>query len=185
MQWKSIEMSTYDFNTNKIQKETKYLNLNKFIILEGILTFHDKRMRDLLDLKLFIDLVDDIRLSRRIYRDIISRGRQMKDVLERYHKFVKPAYNTYIKPTKAYADIIIPRGRSNTINIDLINYYLKFNLSKIFTEVNKYIVKNLSNFKENIGEDKYKEKDKKNKDNIILYEKSTSKELLERKYRIK
>ena len=185
MQWKSIEMSTYDFNTNKIQKEAKYLNLNKFIILEGILAFYDKRMRDLLDLKLFIDLVDDIRLSRRIYRDIISRGRQMKDVLERYHKFVKPAYNTYIKPTKAYADIIIPRGRSNTINIDLINYYLKFNLLKIFTEVNKYIVKNLSNFKENIGEDKYKEKDKKNKDNIILYEKSTSKELLERKYRIK
>ena len=99
MQWKSIEMPTYDFNTNKRQEETKHLNPNKFIIFEGILAFHDKRMRDLMDLKLFIDLDDDIRLSRRIYRDIISRGRQMKDVIERYHKFVKPAYNTYIKPT--------------------------------------------------------------------------------------
>ena len=173
MQWKSIEMPTYDFNTNKRQKETKHLNPNKFIIFEGILAFHDKRMRDLMDLKLFIDLDDDIRLSRRIYRDIISRGRQMKDVLERYHKFVKPAYNMYIKPTKAYADIIIPRGGSNTIAIDLINYYLKFNLAKIFTEVNKNIVEKLSNFNENIGEDKNKEKDK---DNIILFEKSTLKE---------
>ena len=72
MQWKSIEMPTYDFNTNKRQKETLHLNPNKFIIFEGILAFHDKRMRDLMDLKLFIDLDDDIRLSRRIYRDIIS-----------------------------------------------------------------------------------------------------------------
>ena len=109
MKGKSIEMPTYDFATNKRQKETKHLTPNKFIIFEGILAFYDKRMRDLMDIKLFIDLDDDIRLSRRIYRDIISRGRKMEDVLERYHKFVKPAYNTYIKLTKSYADIIIPR----------------------------------------------------------------------------
>ena len=167
MQWKSIEMPTYDFNTNKRQEETKHLNPNKFIIFEGILAFHDKRMRDLMDLKLFIDLDDDIRLSRRIYRDIISRGRQMKDVIERYHKFVKPAYNTYIKPTKAFADIIIPRGGSNTIAIDLINYYLKYNLTKTFP-VHKYIVEKLSNFNEN-------------KDNIILLEENnTCSELLKK-----
>ena len=74
MEWKSIEMPTYDFATNKRQKETKHLKPNKFIIFEGILAFHDKRIRDLMDLKLFVDLDDDMRLSRRIYRDIISRG---------------------------------------------------------------------------------------------------------------
>ena len=168
MQWKSIEMPTYDFNTNKRQKETKHLNPNKFIIFEGILAFHDKRMRDLMDLKLFIDLDDDIRLSRRIYRDIISRGRQMKDVIERYHKFVNPSYNIYIKPTKAYADIIIPRGGSNTIAIDLINYYLKYKLTKVFPEIKNYIVEKLSNHKENIDNDK----EKNNKDNNIIVDKT-------------
>ena len=145
MNWKSIEMPTYDFATNKRQEETIHLKPNKFIIFEGILAFHDKRMRDLMDLKLFIDLDDDIRLSRRIYRDIISRGRKMKDVIERYHKFVKPAYNTFIKPTKAYADIIIPRGGSNTIAIDLINYYLKYKLSNIFPEnIQSFIIDKLN-----------------------------------------
>ena len=86
MNWKSIEMPTYDFATNKRQEETIHLKPNKFIIFEGILAFHDKRMRDLMDLKLFIDLDDDTRLSRRIYRDIISRGRKMENVIERYNK---------------------------------------------------------------------------------------------------
>jgi uridine kinase len=152
MQWKSVDMPTYDFNTNSRQKETIHLNPNKFIIFEGILAFHDKRMRDLMDLKLFIDLDDDIRLSRRIYRDIISRGRKMETVIERYHKFVKPAYNTFIKPTKKYADIIIPRGGSNTIAIDLINYHLKYNMIKMFPEKIDYIIDKLEKCKNNIEE---------------------------------
>ena len=157
MEWKSIEMPTYDFATNKRQKETKHLKPNKFIIFEGILAFHDKRIRDLMDLKLFVDLDDDMRLSRRIYRDIISRGRKMKDVIERYHKFVKPAYNLFIKPTKAYADIIIPRGGSNTIAIDLINCYLKFKLTKIFPETKNFIIDKLSKFKDDENNDNDKE----------------------------
>ena len=176
MQWKSIEMPTYDFATNKRQKETKHLTPNKFIIFEGILAFHDKRMRDLMDLKLFIDLDDDIRLSRRIYRDIISRGRKMKDVLDRYHKFVKPAYNTFIKPTKAYADIIIPRGGSNTIAIDLINYYLKYNLTKVFPEnINKFIVDSLTHNK-----DKIEKENKKNNNTNEIIEKEAIAELLKK-----
>ena len=126
MHWKKIQMPTYDFSTNKRKEYTIQIKPAKVIIFEGILAFYDKRMRDLMDLKLFIDLDDDIRLSRRIYRDIISRGRKMETVLERYHKFVKTAYNNFIKPTKEYADIIIPRGGSNTIAIDLINYHLKY-----------------------------------------------------------
>ena len=131
MQWKKIKMPTYDFATNKRQEKTIELIPTKVIIFEGILAFYDKRMRDLMDLKLFIDLDDDIRLSRRIYRDIISRGRKMDTVLERYHKFVKTAYNNFIKPTKEYADIIMPRGGSNTIAIDLINYHLKYLIGNI------------------------------------------------------
>ena len=150
MQWKSIDMPTYDFTTNRRQEETIHLRPNKFIIFEGILAFHDKRMRDLMDLKLFIDLDDDIRLSRRIYRDIISRGRKMENVIKRYHKFVKPAYDTFIKPTKQFADIIIPRGGSNTIAIDLINYHLKYKLSHLFPEnINKFLLEKLSNNKNN------------------------------------
>ena len=131
MQWKKIQMPTYDFATNKKKKKTIELTPAKVIIFEGILAFYDKRMRDLMDLKIFIDLDDDIRLSRRIYRDIISRGRKMETVLERYHKFVKTAYNNFIKPTKEYADIIIPRGGSNTIAIDLINYHLKYLIGNV------------------------------------------------------
>jgi uridine kinase len=131
MQWKKIQMPTYDFATNKRQEKTIELTPAKVIIFEGIIAFYDKRMRDLMDLKIFIDLDDDIRLSRRIYRDIISRGRKMETVLERYHKFVKTAYNNFIKPTKEYADIIIPRGGSNTIAIDLINYHLKYLIGNV------------------------------------------------------
>ena len=145
MHWKKIQMPTYDFSTNKRKQYTEKIKPAKVIIFEGILAFYDKRMRDLMDLKLFIDLDDDIRLSRRIYRDIISRGREMETVLERYHKFVKTAYNNFIKPTKEYADIIIPRGGSNTIAIDLINYHLK------------YLVQNVTfkNDKDEIIENKY------------------------------
>ena len=169
MKWESIEMPTYDFATNSRQKETKHLKPNKFIIFEGILAFHDKRMRDLMDLKLFIDLDDDIRLSRRIYRDIISRGRKMKDVIDRYHKFVKPAYNSYIKPTKAFADIIIPRGGSNTIAIDLINYYLKFKLSHVFPEnINNLIIEKLSKYKEDSNKNKEQKDLEYTGDDIIL-----------------
>ena len=179
MNWKSIEMPTYDFATNKRQEETIHLKPNKFIIFEGILAFHDKRMRDLMDLKLFIDLDDDIRLSRRIYRDIISRGRKMKDVIERYHKFVKPAYNTFIKPTKAYADIIIPRGGSNTIAIDLINYYLKYKLSNIFPEnIQSFIIDKLNKSEEKKIDEEQKENVKEEEDYVI--KKVVLKELLKK-----
>ena len=171
MQWKKIKMPTYDFATNKRQEKTIELTPTKVIIFEGILAFYDKRMRDLMDLKLFIDLDDDIRLSRRIYRDIISRGRKMETVLERYHKFVKTAYNNFIKPTKEYADIIIPRGGSNTIAIDLINYHLKYLIGNV----------EFKNDKGQIIEKKNDEENKKLvKKNLIkeeFYDKNTIKNL--------
>jgi uridine kinase len=132
MNWREIDMPTYDFKESKRGIETERLKPNHFIIFEGILAFHDKRIRDLMDLKIFVDLDADIRLSRRIYRDIIERGREMNNVIGRYHKFVKPAYETYIHPTRKYADIIIPRGGENTNAIDLIAQYLKVQMKKMF-----------------------------------------------------
>ena len=153
MHWKKIEMPTYDFSTNKRNSYTIDVEPAKVIIFEGILAFYDKRMRDLMDLKLFIDLDDDIRLSRRIYRDIISRGRKMETVLERYHKFVKTAYNNFIRPTKEYADIIIPRGGSNTIAIDLINYHLKYLVSNVVFKNDKDIIMEKNYLKQKVIND--------------------------------
>ena len=168
MHWKKIKMPTYDFATNKRQKDTLTIEPAKVIIFEGILAFYDERMRNLMDLKLFIDLDDDIRLSRRIYRDIIFRGRKMETVLERYHKFVKTAYNNFIKPTKEHADIIIPRGGSNTVAIDLINYHLK------------YLVANVT-FRNDKGEimEKVYISEKKTKDHYMKQWRSDAPEIIE------
>ena len=125
MNWESINMPTYDFTTSSRKEETVKLYPNKIIIFEGILAFHDKKIRDLMDIKIFVDLDGDIRLSRRIYRDIIDRGREMKTVIQRYHKFVKPAFEIFIKPTRKFADIIIPKGGENTNAIDIICQHIK------------------------------------------------------------
>jgi uridine kinase len=139
MNWKSIEMPTYDFTTSSRQPETKKLIPCKFIIFEGILSFYDIRIRNLMNMKIFVDLDDDIRLARRIYRDMTDRGRKMHDIISRYHKFVKPAYDNFIKPTRKYADIIIPRGAENTNAIDLISQNLKSVLKKLFPfDLDKY-----------------------------------------------
>ncbi len=125
---KEINMPIYEFNGSYRKKETQVVKPNKIIIFEGILALHDKRMRDMMDMKIFVDLDGDVRLSRRVYRDIKDRGRGVENVIERYHKFVKPAFEGFIQPTRKYADIIIPRGAENTPAIDLISQHLKFGL---------------------------------------------------------
>jgi len=143
MNWKSIEMPTYDFTTSSRQPETKKLIPCKFIIFEGILSFYDIRIRNLMNMKIFVDLDDDIRLARRIYRDMTDRGRKMHDIISRYHKFVKPAYDNFIKPTRKYADIIIPRGAENTNAIDLISQNLKSVLKKLFpNDLDNFVIDN-------------------------------------------
>ena len=145
-----------------------------------------------MDLKLFIDLDDDIRLSRRIYRDIISRGRKMENIIERYHKFVKPVYNTFIKPTKQYSDIIIPRVGSNTIAIDLINYHLKYKSSKLFPDnINKFIIAKLNKNnkneeeKDNVDDNKNNENLSKNINNKELFKKRNFEQIKKRIFLMK
>jgi len=95
------------------------------LIFEGIMALYEKRFRDMMDLKIFVMTDDDIRLSRRIQRDMSERGRTIEDVLQQYNRFVKTSYDEFIKPTMKYADIIIPHGRSNTVAIDFVLQNLK------------------------------------------------------------
>ena len=123
-----IDMPLYNFKGSYRMKETQKVYPNKIIIFEGIFAFVDKRIRDMMNLKIFVDLSSDIRLSRRVYRDIKDRARDLYTILDRFHKFVKPAHKKYISPTKKFADIIIPKGAENTQAVDLICQYLKNNI---------------------------------------------------------
>ena len=115
------------------------------LIFEGILALYEKRFRDLMDLKIFVMTDDDIRLSRRIQRDISERGRTIEDVLAQYNRFVKTAYDEFIKPTMKYADIIIPHGRSNTVAIDFVVSNLKTKVPMDnFEDFNKKILPEVS-----------------------------------------
>ena len=89
------------------------------------MALYEQRFRDMMDLKIFVLTDDDIRLARRIQRDIAERGRGVEDVLAQYNRFVKPSYDEFIKPTMKYADIIVPKGRSNTKGIDFVISNLK------------------------------------------------------------
>ena len=114
-------MPVYSFNISKRLDYTRTVSPKKVIIFEGIFTFHEKRMRDLMDIKLFFDLDSDIRLARRITRDISDRSRQIDTVFERYFKFVKPAFGLYILPTKKYADFVIPQDNLSSLPIEIIS----------------------------------------------------------------
>ena len=90
------------------------------IIIEGILIFSDKELRDLMDIKVFVDTDDDIRIIRRIKRDMAERGRSLDSIIDMYTSIVKPMHEQFIEPTKKFADIIIPEGGSNNVAIDLM-----------------------------------------------------------------
>ena len=118
---KTIEMPVYSFNVSKRMDNTQTVSPKKVIIFEGIFALHEKRMRDIMDIKLFFDLDSDIRLARRIARDISDRSRQIDTVIERYFRFVKPAFDLYILPTKKYADFVIPQDNLSSLPIEIIS----------------------------------------------------------------
>jgi len=115
-----IEMPTYDFVHHQRLPETIEVKPKKLVIFEGIMTFTNKEVRDLLDLKIFVDTPDDIRFIRRLQRDIKERGRTMDSVIEQYLTVVRPGHYEYIEPTKQYADIIIPEGGANENALDVL-----------------------------------------------------------------
>lgn len=108
-----IEMPTYDFVHHRRSEEVIKVTPRRLVIFEGIMIFTDKRIRDLIDLKIFVDTPDDIRFIRRLTRDIKERGRTVDSVIEQYMTVVRPGHFEFIEPTKQFADIIIPEGGAN------------------------------------------------------------------------
>ncbi|XP_050102456.1 uridine/cytidine kinase UKL1, chloroplastic-like isoform X3 [Malus sylvestris] len=106
------------------------VNASDVIILEGILVFHDQHVRNLMNIKIFVDTDADVRLARRIRRDTVERGRDINSVLEMYAKFVKPAFDDFVHPSKKYADVIIPQGGENHVAIDLIVQHIRTKLGQ-------------------------------------------------------
>ena len=119
---KTIDMPVYSFNVSKRMNYTQKVSPKKVIIFEGIFSFCEKKIRDLMDIKLFFDLDSDIRLSRRIIRDISDRSRVIKTVIERYFRFVKPAFDIYILPTKKYADFVIQQDNLSSLPIEIVSH---------------------------------------------------------------
>ena len=117
---KSIEMPIYSYLTCLRAKETITINPARVVLLDGILILADSGLRNMLDIKVFVDADADDRLGRVIQRDIVERGRSVLKVLERYHDTVKPSHLQFIEPSKRYADIIIPGGGENQVGIEVL-----------------------------------------------------------------
>ncbi|TXG68028.1 hypothetical protein EZV62_009303 [Acer yangbiense] len=128
---KAVDIPNYDFKSYKNNVfPARRVNPSDVILLEGILIFHDPRVRELMNMKIFVDTDADVRLARRIRRDTVEKGRDIGTVLDQYSKFVKPAFDDFILPTKKYADIIIPRGGDNHVAIDLIVQHIRTKLGQ-------------------------------------------------------
>ena len=116
----SIRCPVYDFAIHNRSNETVLVKPQRVIIVEGILIFENKQLRDLMDIKIFVDTDADVRLCRRIKRDVNKRGRTLESVLLQYQQTVKPMHEKYVEPSKRFADIVVPEGGKNTVALDMI-----------------------------------------------------------------
>jgi uridine kinase len=124
----SIEQPIYSYLTCTRAEETVSISPRDVVIIEGILVLTHPELRDLMDLKVFVDTDPDDRLIRVINRDILERGRSATTVMERYQTTVKPMHLQFIEPTKRFADLIVPQGGDNEIAIDILTMYIEQNL---------------------------------------------------------
>ena len=116
----SVDMPVYDFATHSRKSETRKVDPHHVIVVEGILTLHYSSLRELMDIKIFVDTPDDIRFIRRISRDIEERSRTVQSVIDQYLKTVRQMHQQFVEPSKYFADIIIPEGSKNRVAIDLL-----------------------------------------------------------------
>ena len=117
----TIYSPVYDYKTHtRNENETKKIENAKVVIMEGIFALHNQKIRDLLSIKIYVDTPSDIRLLRRIKRDMNDRGRTIEGIIEQYNKTVKPMFTKYVKPSRDYADLIVPFGGKNKVSIDTI-----------------------------------------------------------------
>ena len=122
---KTITKPTYDFENHNRSDVTEIIKPTEIIILEGILIMEDERIRELCDIKLFVEADDDLRFIRRLTRDMAERGRSMESVIKQYLNTVKPMHFAFVKPSKRYADVIIPNDKDHDVAVDLINTKIK------------------------------------------------------------
>ena len=116
----AIDCPVYDFTQHNRSDETIRIEPRKVIIVEGILIFENQPLRDLMDIRVFVDTDADVRLCRRIKRDVNKRGRSLESVLTQYQETVKPMHEMYVEPSKKYANIIVPEGGKNFVALDMI-----------------------------------------------------------------
>ena len=121
----AIEQPTYSYIESNRQKETIHVEPKPVIIIEGIMALHYKKLRDMMDLKIFVDTDDDVRLIRNIRRDVVERGRTVDMVLDRYEKVLKPMHEQFIEPTNKFADLIIHWGGDNKTGIHILKTYIE------------------------------------------------------------
>lgn len=120
----AIEQPTYSYITCTRQQETIHVEPHDVIIVEGIMALYDKQLRDLMDLKIFVDAEPDERLLRVIERDIAERGHPLEMLIDKYRNVLKPMHDEFIEPTKQYADIIIPNGGENVRAVSMMQMYI-------------------------------------------------------------
>ena len=116
----SVDMPVYDFATHSRKSETQKIDPHHVIVVEGILTLHYSSLRELMDIKIFVDTPDDIRFIRRMSRDVEERSRTVQSVIDQYLKTVRQLHQQFFEPSKYFADIIIPEGGANRVAIDLL-----------------------------------------------------------------
>ena len=123
--FKPVDVPTYDFVNHRRKEKTIRVEPRKLVIFEGIMIYFDRAIRDLIDLKLFVDTPDDIRFIRRLRRDIEERGRTIDSVVTQYMEYVRPGHFEFVEPTKTYADLIIPEGGHNQNAMEVLISFVK------------------------------------------------------------
>jgi len=131
----AVDQPIYNLATHRRLSETRRLQPREVIIVEGILIFVEKKLRELMDIKIFIDTDADERLLRRLKRDLLERGRSIDSVMHQYVSTVKPMHLEFVEPSKRWADIIIPRGGENLVGIDMVVTKIKTMLKEMGTKV--------------------------------------------------
>ncbi|GIO21838.1 uridine kinase [Oceanobacillus sp. J11TS1] len=130
LEYQSVEKPVYDYKVHNRSKETVHVEPKEVIILEGILILEDPSLVDLMDIKVFVDTDADLRIIRRLSRDIKERGRTLESVIDQYMQVVRPAHLQFIEPSKRYADLIIPEGGENHVAVDIMASKIENILSK-------------------------------------------------------
>lgn len=126
----AIDCPVYDFTRHNRSDKTIRIEPRKVIIVEGILIFENQQLRDLMDIRVFVDTDSDVRLCRRILRDVKERGRSLESVLSQYQNTVKPMHELYVEPSKKFANIIVPEGGQNFVALDMITGRIRRHLEE-------------------------------------------------------